>query len=554
MLNEYLLEPFLARFYLLESICGSFMTEQEKKAMFRELAEVFCLPDCDELRSLYEVSQQAHFSAIRDLNDYERLCRTMEFAEQSGQDMAVSSLDRMILAQKREAMTVRAELFRQEKNLTRETVSTALLDRAMNGSIHAMAILSYMEYHGICVCTDQSTAVKRLRLCARWNDLFGNLMGIAYDRERTQQYYDNLGTILRSATQKHVFDHICRFHGFAGDYEKNSIARIIERAFGLNIIKREQYDQVFARVAYSALIGIEDKEKLLLNKQKDAIVSLSDLPFDARWTEPAVFDETCGETLPLDRKEEVGKILQNLAVARQCPAEVYLPLLIVAQDEYLTEMYSDMLKKGLSAAPVVELDAAALTAQDLTGCRENVFLRGLSETKSARTVFLLKHCEELREEQVDELVRMLSYEYRRKFKLFQPAVSLDLSGLQFVLLAGERNSQVMKLAAHCDTVWTERIRVEEKDAVVNTLFHSRSASFGHGNMTMEEGCLEYLAAYDTRQVQLIVDCALRGAIFHNRDSISLSAIKTICADQNINTPKRGFGYMGGVYHASDRSV
>lgn len=549
MLNEYLLEPFLSRFYLLESICGSFMTEQERLAMFRELAKVFCLPECDQLRSLYEVSQQAHFSAIRDLGAYERLCRTMEFAEKSGQDMAVSDVDQMILAQKREAMTVRSELFRQGKNLTRETVSATLLDMAMNGSIDAMVTLAYMEYHGICVCADRETAVKRLRLCARWNDLLGNLMGIAYDRERTQQYFDNLGTILRSATQKQVFAHICRFHGFIGTCERNSVARIIERAFGMNIIKRRQYDQVFARVAYSELIGIEDKEKLLLNKQKDAIASLSDLPFNVKWTTSAPFDETCTETLPLNREEEVRKLLQNLTVARQCPAEVYMPLLIVTQDEYLTEMYGQLLKKGLSTAPVVELDAASLTTQDFAGFRENVFLRGLSETRSARTVFLLKHCEELREEQMDELIRMLSYEYRRKFKLFQPAVSLDLSGLQFILFAGERNRQVLKLAEHCDTVWTEHISAEEKNAVVDAVFHSRSASFGYGSMTMEEGCREFLAAYDTRQVQMIVDCALRGAIFDKRRSISLSTIKTICADQNINTPKRGFGYMGGAYHA-----
>lgn len=549
MLNEYLLEPFLSRFYLLESICGSFMTEQERFDMFRELGKVFCLPECNELQVYYDASRMAHFSDIRDLNAYERLCRTMEFAEKSGQDMDISDMDQMILAQKREAMTVKSELFRQGKNLTRETVSATLLDMAMNGSIDAMVTLSYMEYHGICVCADPETAVKRLRLCARWNDLFGNLMGIAYDRERMQQYYDNLSTILRSATQKQVFDHICRFHGFTGTYEKNSVARIIERAFGMNIIKRGQYDQVFARVAYSELIGIEDKEKLLLNKQKDAIVSLSDLPFNVKWTDPAPFDGNCAEDLPLNREGEVRKLMQNLMVARQCPAAVYMPLLIVAQDEYLTEMYSNLLRKGLSSAPVVELDAATLTSQDFTGFRENVFLRGLSETKSARTVFLLKHCEELQEEQLEELIRMLSFEYRRKFKLFQPAVSLDLSGLQFVLFAGERNRQVLKLAEHCETIWTERISAEEKAAVVESVFHSRSVSFGCDRMTMEDGCREYLAAYDTRQVQMIVDCALRSAIFDKRDSISLSAIKTVCADQNINTPKRGFGYTGGVYHA-----
>ena len=41
----YLLEPFLVQFYLLEAVCGSFMTEKEKSKLFHELAKVFCLSE-----------------------------------------------------------------------------------------------------------------------------------------------------------------------------------------------------------------------------------------------------------------------------------------------------------------------------------------------------------------------------------------------------------------------------------------------------------------------------------------------------------------------------
>lgn len=551
MMVEYLLEPFLTWYYLLESTCGAFMSEREKSKHFYELAKVFCIPETPELDSCYQDSNLEHFREIADFSSYERFCRMIEFAQKSGQDIGLTERDRMILAQKREAMEIRSELFRQAKNLTKESVSATLQTMAMNGNLDAMVLLSYMEYHGICICRDRNDAVKRIRLCAKWNSLFGNLMGIAYDEEKRQNYYDTLYTILRNAGQKQVFEHICKVRSFSGKCEKNPVARIIEKAFGLGIAKRNIYDQLFAKVAFSDLISVEDKEKLLLNKQKDAIVSLSDIPFDVTWDGAVEFDERCAEDLPLKRKEEIRKILRNVVVAGSCPAEAYTPLLIVSSDDCIADMYSKMLKKGFSESSVIEIDAGTLNTQDFEGGRENVFLRGLSETKSARTVFMLKHCEELSENQLSELMKVLDYGYRKKFKLFRPTVSLDLSGLMFILLSGERNPNVMKLSECCDTVWTERISAEEKDLVVESVFRARLRSFGLEQLTMEEGCLEFLAGYDSKQVQQIVDGALRWAVFEKSDRIPLSTVKAVCKEQNLAVPRRGFGYTGGEYHAKN---
>lgn len=551
MMIAYLLEPFLTQYYLLDAVCGTFMTEAEETKLFYALANVFCIPESKELKRYYEDSRLAHFSEMKDVATYERLCRTIEFAQQGGQDIHLTDSDRIILAQKREAMNIKTELFGQAKNLTKEMVSSTLLTMAMNGNIDAMAMLSYMEYHGICVCKDTHNAIKRMRLCAKWNHLFGNLMGIAYDEENRQAYFDTLYTVLRNASQKQVFDYICTVRENNGVFEKNPVARIIEKAFGLNVVKRNIYDQGFAKVAFSELISVEDKEKILLNKQKDAIVSLSDIPFDVTWEDTIAFDEHCTDTLPLTRENEIKKILQNIAVARNCPAEAYTPLLIVASDDYVTDMYSKMLKSGFDRAAVIEVDAGTLSGQDFAGGKDNVFLRGLSETKAARTVFMLKHCEELEEEKLDELLKVLDYEYRKKFKLFQPPVSLDLSGLLFVLFAAEHNAGVTKLAACCDTVWTERISTEEKTSVVESVFHSRSRSFGCAGLEMEEGCTAFLAAYDTRQVQQIVDGALRCAIFEKSSYITLSSMQSVCKEQNITVSRRGFGYAGGNYHAKN---
>ncbi len=544
----YLLEPFLAQFYLLEAICGDLMTEKEKQKLFTELAKVFCLSQEPEMKQYYELSKQECFQQITDYAGYERFCRTLEFAEKSGQEITVSETDRLILAQKRDAMEMKTSLFRQGKNLTRETIATTLLHMAMQGNVDAMATLAYMEYHGLCVCKDRKNAMKRIRLCAKWNHLFGNLMGIAYDTEHAQNYYDTLYTILQNASQKRIFAHVCQVTGHQAGGSKQPVAKILEKAFGLNLVKRNAYDHNFAKVAFSELVSAEDKEKILLHKQKDNAMLLSEIPFDAKCNKTIAFDTDCLKKAPLKREGEEKKIKQNLTVAVECPGEVYTPLMLVASDDYVTDMYAALLKQGFAKAPVVELDASLLTTQDFSAGRENVFLRSLSETKSTRTVFFIKHCEALEEEKLQGMVKMLDYTYRSKFKLFEPTVSLDLSNLLFVLFAGQQNGATMTLSKCCDVVWTAPVDPSEKHAVIDSVFSARSAAFGCENMTMEEGCKSFLTAYGTKQVQQIVDGALREAIFEKETAITLNTVQMVCKEQKQVTTKREFGYMGGGWN------
>ncbi len=547
-MNTYLLEPFLTHYYLLEAICDSFLTEKERRKLYDELARLFCLSDKKKLKELYALSHSEPFDAVRDLVTYQRLCRVIEFAQQGGQEVGLTDIDRMILAQKREAMHAKEEIFNQAKNLTRETVSSSLLRTATNGNIKAMAVLSFLEYHGICVCKDADEARKRIRLCAKWNDLFGNLMGLAYDADKTL-YVNILYTTLRNASQKPVFEHICACHGYREGGVKDAAVRIVEKAFALGIVTAKQFDRAFAKVAFSEVVSAEDKEKLLLTKKRDAISSLTDIPFDIASDKPFHFDKACADKVALPRKAELDKIVKNMALAEYCPMQAYKPLLIVSPDEFVAEMYNDLLESGLRDMAFVEIDARTLTAKDFVGSGENVFLRGLSETKQARTVFLFKHCEALESEQTEELIKALDFEYRKKYKLFDPPVSMDLSGVVVLLSAGAYNTEVGYLAACCETLRADRVRADEKPLMVKTVFASRADFFGCESMTLEEEAARYLEGFDAVRVQEIVDGALRSAIFEGKHEITAELICEVCKEQGAASPRKEFGFMGGVANA-----
>jgi len=547
-----LVEPFLTQYYLLDAACGSHMDAEQQQRMFYELARIFCLPADEELQKLYECSNAEHFRKIRDLVSYQRFCRTVEYAQTVGQPVDITYTDRLILSQKREAMTIHEAIFGKVRNRTRELVYATAQTMARKGGLDAMLLVSFMEYHGICVAADPEGAVRRLRLGARWNSLFGNLMGIAYDAPHRQEYYDILFSSLRNAGQKPVYEHILASWNHGITPKRNAVARILEKAFGLGGIKRNQYDQVFARVAFSGIISAEDKEKLLLKRQSDSLEALSGIPFDVEMEDTVEFDESGIEQVPIYREKEIRKLLQNIHVAKTCPAEACMPLLVVSSDSYINDMYIKLLQSGFRESAVVELDAGTLTDVDFAGSVDaNIFLRSLSETKSARTVFMIKDCHELSPACTEELIKVLDVEYRKKYKLFQPALNLDLSGLVFVLFASRRTADVQRLAECCDTVRTGKVKENERSLVVEAMFRSRLQVFGDPAITLEPDGTKLLEGIDSNKLKKILDGALRAALYEKRGVITASDLEALTRERVEEGTKKGFGYMGGNTNAQN---
>ncbi len=544
----YLIEPFLTQFFLLDSICRGLLDEKTRRNSFRELARVFCVPLNEETKEYYLTVESDAFRSIDDLVTYERFCRTMEFAQLCNQNIDMTAVDRVILAQKREAMRIKSEIFRQSKNLTADSIADMLLKAAASGNVDAMGILAYMEYHGICICRDIANAVRHIALCAKWNHLFGNLMGLAYDEANLQQYCNTLYTILRSTRQCEVFSHIRMTCAPDASYEKCESAEIIEKAFTLGIIRKETYDRHFAKAAFFGLISTEDKEKLLLDKAQNGAVSLPELPFDVDRSTNFSFDAAKASAIPLQRSEEMNKLLCSLSPVTNNRPALYKTLLVAGNDEYVAEMYLQSMRAGFAESKVFEADAGTFTVQDLIAAKDNFLLRGLSETKESHTVFLIRHCESLGERELEEFAKLLNYENRCKFRLSDPAVCVDLSDVLIVLFASQVNDPVRSLAEACDAVWTENLSEAEKEVMIDFTFRERSGSFGINSAQLDTEGRKYLAPFRSEQIIRIIDAALKRAAFDNDPLVTANALKAVSAQQNFTASRREFGYTGGMYY------
>ena len=547
-IKDYQLEPFLSQYYFITGICADFVGAEERRSIYNRLASVFCLPECGELEEYFRLSESREFIAVTDKASYERLCRTIDFATNSGQDIELTEQDRTVLSCKSVAVNIRKDIFDNLSKLTRESLVTILLDKANMGNVDAMAALSFMEYNGICMHTDAKNAVKRLRLCARWNNLFANLLGIACDEENTENYFNNLYTVMNTEDRRRRFLEICNYHGYTAIVREKAEAKILEKAFGVGIVKRNVFERAVEKIVYSPVLTVEDKEALFLSGNKDVSLLLADIPADMIRGERSgiEIDRECGKNLVLVRENEQRRILQSLAIATGCPEKVYKPLLVVASDAYICDMYEELVKTCVKGTAFVDVDASTVSEADLLPNKDNVFLRGLTQTKTTNTVFVIHNLEALEEREGERLIRFLDTGVRKRFRLSVPSVTVDLSGIMFVMLANETTKVVREVSDVCDTVWTEHISGEEKQAAIVSMFRRASAAYGHEIEEPDRQCLSYLVGFDLDRAEQIIDGTIRNAVFEGKNKICIGDLMNVGRDGET---KRGFGYMGGYNNA-----
>lgn len=545
----YLIAPFLSTFYLAEAVCRHYILGEERKELFMKLAEVFCIPAGDELEAYYRESGREQYRSIVNIADYERLCRSIEFLQITGKAPEITAIDRMIMAQKRCAMTVKSEIVKNDVNMTRDEIYLTLSDLSEKGSINAASLLAFLEYNGICVGVNKKSAIERIRMCAEWNDIFGCMMGLCYDKERSEEYMSLLHTLLTLSGREEAYRSVCARSGIVGEAEPQRRAEILEKAFGMGSVKRDLYDINYARVVKSEIISDEDKRKLLGSKQQETAALIAKIPFGAVLGEKLKFDRSVVDRVPLKRENELRGILRNIKVALTCSSRVCKPLMISSNDGFLTSMYADMIKAGFGEERVVELDAGNLTYRDFEPTCDHFFLRGMEKTGSARTVFIIRSCEELGEGEREALAKLLAGSSRKSFELYHPQVSLDLSGLILVLLSSAKNPALSSLVSRCETVISDRVKQEEKPRMIESVFASTLSSFGLHDFRMAEECLPYLETYDAKSTGQLLEAALRSAVYEDRKEITLEDVRENGKGLKPISPISGFGFNGGINNA-----
>lgn len=537
---DYLKQSFLTYYSLLSSICADHVDCEVRFSLFEELRELFCLPQ-EKLQCFYDLLSSSAYRQLEDTAAYERLRRTLAYAEMIGVDTGLTSEDTQLLPQLAQALRKKDQILSHATHMTWEGVLTALQYSAVNGYVDAMLLTAFMEYHGIGVSQDQDRAVRRMALGAKWNSLFGILLCLKYDRAKADEYLGMLTVTLRSVGQREIYTYICRTLDLPCDPVRNEGANLMEKAFAIGVVTRERYDRRFAKIAFSPVIDWQDKQKLLLNGNWQG--QTDGIPFGMKQMPIAL--ASVPDTFLMARGGEWEKVMQNIAVAVKCPGLVQKPLLLYGEDECVADAYETALKKLLADAPVVEVDAATLTMHDFEATGEHMLLRALHQTKRADSFLFIKNCDMLDVRLAEELRRVLDPTVRKQFHLSHPSLSLDLGGVRFVLFAAGHTPPVRKLGAVCDTVAFRAASEAEKETVVKETFSVCRDRFGLSVLRLENDlCISYLAGMKSRRMVQVLDEALRAAVYRGSATLTLEQLEKAACEQANTSFEHGFGYTG----------
>ncbi len=527
-------ELFLDTYFLFDAIAGKLFGE--RKLLFDKLYSAFLLPE-KERKKLFSATQANVVSEVKTYEDYARMCRIRKFSS-----LTESPIDDGFY----ETLAVKGGALKKIKQLkfdeylggTETAVCKFLSDTADMGFVSSLCLLGFLQCEGIFVPRNEKHGRKNLEKAAQWNCIEGILLALAYDEGNRQKNANRLYTVTRGTLYDGMSQAAQAAYGL-NDLKKVPESRLLQKAFGANILKPELYIKQFARLIFSDVLSLKDKEGVLFSGNQGTVAETADLPLKLSPGD-LPFSKQAMEELPLTREKELGGIL-NCALGFDMRRDsAYRPLCVSGDSEYLLKLYLSAIGKAFSSAHVERIDVADLNEYDFEPTKNNVFVRSCDEDKE--NVYLLYFKGEISERVLTAAKNFLNGDKRRKFRLQRPSLDIDLSAVLPVCFADRQNAAGLK--ALCDVVTLAPVSATEKPDLLAYIRKVKAKQYKMKSVKFDDAAQKALASYCVERAESLVDKAVRT---HRRaDSLTITAamLGEIAGGEAETRAHYGFGGAG----------
>lgn len=516
MTEEILNEAILHQYFLFEAVLGGTVSD---KKLFDVISRIF-MPDGERAAKLFALTQQPTVNEIVTYDDAMRFARIVQYRELCGLPPVFADEAQTVAVKSSALASATENKLLCGPNATRSMICNCLATRARAGNVVAMRILGVLECYGIFAGAKRAEGVKRLTRAAKWADTVSMIALLAF-LPRGEQFDDIVRCLLaavRGGEYETVVDDVCRVYGI-GDVTPSKEIKLLKKAFARGRADVNNCDSQAARMLYSNVLSFTDKERVLLDS-KEAMAAVCNLPLSL---ECAGLQVTLDE-LPFRRERETSRIRSALVNSDLRYGNAYRPLCIKCEGPYVLECYANALC-GMSAdAHVERIDVADLKSYDLEPTINNIFVRSACDGKNNVYLLVLKG-------QVDELVleqvrNFLSVK-RRRFRLNEPCVTLDLGAILPVCICDGPNAARLKGAV--ETVSVPDISPDEKRAAVLRMLEEKSLSCLGRVVSAESGAVDVLCAGSLFAAETVLDRLLA----ENRFEQSFCAVTTACVENIV---------------------
>lgn len=531
---DVLSELFLNEYFTVTSALGEPFGEDKK--LFDKLARVYLLSE-SEKKKLAGLAFDEVVADVRTERDYKQFNRVRTYAEMTGIAGVCTPAQAQTVAVKGGAIEgLKFAGLKAFAYFSAAAAYKAVSDRAEKGFITATRLLGIMLMEGIYVDKDEKQGLKLLNRAAQWSDIPALMAALYYDPAERNVNLARLHAAALDGIYMRAYERAQEAYSMRVSPLDETL--MLQRAFSRSIVRREIYEPHYARIIFGTAIDGKDKEKLVFTSNKGMLAEAADLPLKLSMPERQYVRESAFARLPFIRPAEKQRVLAAIKNSDLRALPAYRPPCLRSDSKYMLGLYAEAIKNALGDVRVETIDVASLTEYDLDPSKNNIFVRNCDEDKN--NVYMLYLRGAISERAAGKVCDFLQSEKRRRFRLNNPAISIDLGAILPICFCDGENART--LSGVCETIDIANPDVQEKRALAACMLEEKARLYGVTEVKFGDGAQAELLQFGADEMEIILDKAIRGLRFEG-DKITLTADKIReCAGGVAHT---AFGF-GGV--------
>ncbi len=534
-MQNNLIEYFLYEHFLYECVLRQYY---DKKTLYPCLKEIFFIEEEDSvhLASLEVVKE------ITTEEEYKRYLRIQQYNQLLRNSPICTAEEQQTIMIKGEAIMVATQSNLLAKpNTPSSIIERDLMHYAKLGNLEAMRIQGLLQCEGILLKKNKSQGTAILEKASSWGDVVATLCLFKYEKHRHMELLTRLNSIVRNTPYEVVLELVMQKYQIATTEDQEEIY-LLKKLFSSNKINSNCYIPMIARILYSPIIRLKDKEKILFAENKEMLSEACDLPLKLT-KEDAHFIDSSLKNLPIQRLEEQQGIIRALKNIDLRSLKGYQPLCLSSESEVALSIYQKFFEKNFQGAHVVPIEVHELKSQDFESRKNHIFLRHIEEDKP--NIYIFKFKGEIEDEIIEKITSFLQTEKRKRFYTSFPAVCLDLSSILPICLCDKENQNQLK--NFTEQLEISIINIEEKPKVILDIVDEMQQIYKIPQVTLDKQALEKLCSYSLEFTQKTLDKVIKEKrVLEPLESITLEMLEPYLKEKRM-AYKNTYGFGGYSY-------
>ena len=537
MVIDSVTELFLSQFFMLRATLGNF--GEHEKELFSSLGQTFFMNE-NEADRIYNMIRSSEISAISTEKDYYRHLRAKQYLGVISTPYVYDELtDALINVKGNAIVNAASHGIKYASEATATSIYQYITGRALLGDIFFMRILGIMQCEGIICAKDRERGLKTLEAAASWYDIPSILLALYYGNT-PEINLNRLCLSIDNSPYGPLLSLCERKYGYISGSETYE-HKMLVRAFGMGILKREFFSSAYAKIIYHKTLSVTEKENLVFSYSKEQIMAISGLPLELCHFDmvPLTYGDSASlERISLFREKEQNAVIQSFVNSDLRIYEGYRPVCISSSSQYMLRVYADAIKGASDDVHIERFEASDLNEYDFEPNERNILVKNCRADKLNVYFFFLLG--KVKESVMYQIKNFLITAKRSKFRLSSPAIVLNLGEILPVCFCDRENAKL--LDGYCESIVLSDVSTSETRSAVLAFISEKSRLYKTGDISITESAMDKIVNLGLDKAENAIDAAIRrNRKINEKMVLTEEMLAEFC---NMTKEPCGFGFGG----------